>query len=130
RFFNLLALRIVFASYLDKALVVVFWLARGAKIAHFNGVPTVVMDRLDVCLSVRRAYEVIPFIQTALFNKTAEIIMRESELGTAVGVPYRTLVLIEEGMLHRIAACIKDSSQCNESALNHDRFAIRAKVGL
>src|SRR5262245_44139978 len=92
RLFHLLALRIVFPPQLDVGLVIVSWVSRGAKIAHFNRVPTVVMDQLDVRISFRRAYRVIPFIQTAVFNKTAAVIMRESVLGTAVDIPYRTLV--------------------------------------
>ena len=76
RLFNLLALRIVFESYLDIALVIVLWLARGAKIALFNGVPTVVTDPRDLRPSFRRAYGVILFIQTGLFNEATVGVIR------------------------------------------------------
>ena len=88
------------------------------------------MDPLGIRISVCRSYEVIPFVQTGLFNEAAVDVIRESELGTTVDISYRTLVLIEEGIFYRIAACIPDSSRCDDSAVNHDRFAIRSKVGL
>src|SRR5215471_90844 len=62
--FKPLALCIVFESYLDIARVIEFWLARGAKNEGFDGVPTVVMDQLEGRPSIRRAYEVILFVQT------------------------------------------------------------------
>src|SRR5262249_50682901 len=85
--FNHLILRIIFQSYFDIGLVIVFWLARRAKITLFNVVPMVIMDPLGIRRSVRRTDGGVPFVQTNAFNRVTVGVNRESELGTAVGIP-------------------------------------------
>jgi hypothetical protein len=55
-------------------------------------------------------------VQTHLFNPAAVDVMYESALGTAVVIRYRALVLIEEGLFDRIAACIPGHSYFDDTA--------------
>src|SRR5262245_39429020 len=56
-------------------------------------------------------------------------VTRESVLGTALVIAYRTLVLIEDREFHRKTACIPDISLFDDTASEHDGFAIRTKEG-